>query len=120
MGSALPCRRHLANDYSPCRLLLLLSFKPRANICIKREISALALTQAFLDRIDALNPRLNAYITVARELALQMARDADARIAAGEDTPLLGVPIAIKDCVLDTRAAHHGRFEHAGTLCPGL
>lgn len=68
----------------------------------RREVSAVELTRAFLERIHALNPRLNVYLTVADETALAMARDADARIARGEDTPLLGVPIAIKD-VLSTR-----------------
>jgi aspartyl-tRNA(Asn)/glutamyl-tRNA(Gln) amidotransferase subunit A len=65
-------------------------------------ISALELTRAFLDRISHLNPRLNAFITVDAESALAMARAADLRIAQGEDTPLLGVPIAIKD-LLTTR-----------------
>ncbi|RMG65503.1 MAG: Asp-tRNA(Asn)/Glu-tRNA(Gln) amidotransferase subunit GatA [Chloroflexi bacterium] len=68
----------------------------------RREVSAVELTRAFLERIHALNPRLNAYLTVADEMALAMAGDADARMARGEDTPLLGVPIAIKD-VLSTR-----------------
>ncbi|WP_169237011.1 Asp-tRNA(Asn)/Glu-tRNA(Gln) amidotransferase subunit GatA [Candidatus Roseilinea sp. NK_OTU-006] len=68
----------------------------------RREVSAVELTRAFLERIHALNPRLNAYLTVADETALAMAGDADARMARGEDTPLLGVPIAIKD-VLSTR-----------------
>ncbi len=68
----------------------------------RREVSAVELTRAFLERIHALNPRLNAYLTVADEAALAMARDADARMARGEDTPLLGVPVAIKD-VLSTR-----------------
>jgi aspartyl-tRNA(Asn)/glutamyl-tRNA(Gln) amidotransferase subunit A len=60
-------------------------------------LTSLALTQAYLDRIAEHNPRINAYITVTPELALQQARAADARIAAGEDTPLLGIPIAVKD-----------------------
>ncbi|GIV83841.1 MAG: glutamyl-tRNA(Gln) amidotransferase subunit A [Candidatus Roseilinea sp.] len=68
----------------------------------RREVSAVELTRAFLERIHALNPRLNAYLTVADETALAMASDADARMARGEETPLLGVPIAIKD-VLSTR-----------------
>ncbi|MCS7056477.1 MAG: Asp-tRNA(Asn)/Glu-tRNA(Gln) amidotransferase subunit GatA [Thermoflexales bacterium] len=68
----------------------------------RREVSAVELTRAFLERIHALNPRLNAYLTVADEAALAMAHEADARIARGDDTPLLGVPIAIKD-VLSTR-----------------
>ncbi|MFN4293671.1 MAG: amidase family protein, partial [Thermoflexales bacterium] len=55
----------------------------------RREVSAVELTRACLERIHALNPRLNAYLTVADEAALAMARDADARMARGEDTPLL-------------------------------
>ena len=62
-----------------------------------KGISSVELTHGFLDRIHALNPRLNAYITVMDEASLAMARAADERIARGEDSPLLGVPIAIKD-----------------------
>jgi len=61
------------------------------------KVSSAELTDAFLARIQALNPRLNAYLTVTAEEALSMARAADDRIARGDDTPLLGVPIAIKD-----------------------
>lgn len=68
----------------------------------RREISSVEVTQAYLDRIHAHNARLNAYLTVSDEMALSMARAADERIAQGEDTPLLGVPIAIKD-VLSTK-----------------
>jgi aspartyl-tRNA(Asn)/glutamyl-tRNA(Gln) amidotransferase subunit A len=68
----------------------------------RREMSSFEATQACLDRIHKHDPRLHAYLTVTDELALTMAREADARIAAGEDTPLLGVPIAIKD-VLSTK-----------------
>lgn len=67
-----------------------------------REVSSVELTQAFLERIHALNPRLNVFITVAEAHALAMARAADARIARGDDTPVLGVPIAVKD-VFSTR-----------------
>jgi aspartyl-tRNA(Asn)/glutamyl-tRNA(Gln) amidotransferase subunit A len=67
-----------------------------------RTVTATALTEAYLARIDALNPSLNAYITVAHTQALADAAAADARIAAGDQTPLLGVPIAVKD-VFSTR-----------------
>lgn len=63
----------------------------------KRDVSSVELTHAFLARIHELNPRLNAYITVAEEEALAMAKVADERIARGEESPLLGVPVAIKD-----------------------
>ena len=62
-----------------------------------REVSAVELATLFLDRIEALNPQLNAFITVDREGALTAARAADARIARGEAGPLTGIPLAHKD-----------------------
>ncbi|CAK0765041.1 Glutamyl-tRNA(Gln) amidotransferase subunit A [Gammaproteobacteria bacterium] len=61
------------------------------------KFSSRELTQATLDRIAALDGKLNAFITVTAELALAQADAADARRAAGETGPLLGVPIAHKD-----------------------
>jgi amidase len=57
------------------------------------ELSATELVQASLDRIDALEPRINAFTHVAHESALAAARD----ISAGDPRPFAGVPIAIKD-----------------------
>ena len=51
----------------------------------------------YLDRIERLNPRLNAFRVVLGEEALAEADRAQARLDAGEQTPLLGVPVAIKD-----------------------
>jgi aspartyl-tRNA(Asn)/glutamyl-tRNA(Gln) amidotransferase subunit A len=70
-----------------------------------REISAVELTQAFLDAIARLNPRLNAYITVTGEQALAAAAASDARRAKGEAGPLDGIPLGIKDlfCTEGTR-----------------
>jgi aspartyl-tRNA(Asn)/glutamyl-tRNA(Gln) amidotransferase subunit A len=62
-----------------------------------RQISAVELASLFLDRIDALNPELNAFITVDRDGALAAARAADERIAAGSAGPLTGIPLAHKD-----------------------
>jgi aspartyl-tRNA(Asn)/glutamyl-tRNA(Gln) amidotransferase subunit A len=59
------------------------------------------LTRAYLDRIERLDKGLvQAYLTVTPELALEGARAADARRAQGEDAPLLGVPMALKDLAL--------------------
>ncbi|MCU0258727.1 MAG: amidase [Solirubrobacteraceae bacterium] len=61
------------------------------------EVSARELTETTLARIDRLNPRLNAYRVVFHERALAEADQADARRSSGQDRPLLGVPVAIKD-----------------------
>ena len=66
------------------------------------EFSSLEVTCAYLERIEALNPGLGAYLLVTDELAKEQARAADKRIAAGSAGPLTGVPIALKD-VLATR-----------------
>ena len=64
------------------------------------ERSPVELTEAMLKRIELLNPTANAYLHVASEAALDAARKAEARIAAGEYLgPLDGVPIAVKDLI---------------------
>jgi len=65
----------------------------------KGEISSLELTQAVIDRIVAVDNAIKAYLTLTPELALEQAREADRRRAAGEDNPLLGIPLAVKDVV---------------------
>ncbi|HLU77125.1 MAG TPA: Asp-tRNA(Asn)/Glu-tRNA(Gln) amidotransferase subunit GatA [Burkholderiales bacterium] len=62
-----------------------------------KKVSSVELTQACLARIDALNPRLNAFVTVDPERSLAQARAADERIARGEAAPLTGIPVAHKD-----------------------
>jgi aspartyl-tRNA(Asn)/glutamyl-tRNA(Gln) amidotransferase subunit A len=66
----------------------------------RKEVSPVELTQACLDRIEELNPALNAFITVTAEAALAEARAAEIEIARGEwRGPLHGIPIAIKDLI---------------------
>jgi aspartyl-tRNA(Asn)/glutamyl-tRNA(Gln) amidotransferase subunit A len=64
------------------------------------EISSVELTESVLERIEAVEDRTRAYISVQADLALDMARLADERRATGEDQPLLGIPLAIKDVVI--------------------
>ena len=66
----------------------------------QKKISSVELTSLYLDRIDRLNPELNAFISVDRERSLTQARAADARLAAGDATPLTGIPVAQKDIFL--------------------
>jgi len=61
------------------------------------EVSPKELVQLSLDRIARLDPELNSFRKVFAEKALLEAEQAEARVAAGEERPLLGVPIAIKD-----------------------
>ena len=67
-----------------------------------REVSSVETTTAFLERIDKVNPPLNAVVQLATERALDEAREADAALARSESQgPLHGVPMTIKDS-LDT------------------
>ena len=65
---------------------------------VRKERSAVEITQDYLDRITALEPKLHSYLTVTAEQALAQAKQVDNKIAAGEDTGILaGIPMAIKD-----------------------
>ncbi|BBP02702.1 glutamyl-tRNA(Gln) amidotransferase subunit A [Sulfuriferula plumbiphila] len=73
------------------------SLKQLAALLAEKKISSLELTQSYLERIHALNPALNAFVTLNQASSLAEARAADARIAAGAAAPLTGIPIAHKD-----------------------
>src|SRR5258706_3708246 len=63
-----------------------------------RKLSPVEVVRAFLDRIEAVNPRVNAFITVTGEQAIEQARKAEREIASGRYRgPLHGVPYAPKD-----------------------
>jgi aspartyl-tRNA(Asn)/glutamyl-tRNA(Gln) amidotransferase subunit A len=64
----------------------------------KREISPVELTRSVLEAIESLQPRLNAFITVTADLALDQARRAEKEIVRGNYRgPLHGIPITLKD-----------------------
>jgi aspartyl-tRNA(Asn)/glutamyl-tRNA(Gln) amidotransferase subunit A len=64
----------------------------------KREVSSVELTEAVLARIAATDERVGSYVTLCRERALEEARRADERLKTAADvSPLLGIPIALKD-----------------------
>ena len=70
-----------------------------ARLVRKHRISATEIAQAYLERIDRLNPKLNAYIQVDREGALAAAREIDARDPENPRLPLAGVPVSIKSSI---------------------
>lgn len=63
------------------------------------ETTSVAATEAMLERIAALDDLLKSYLTICDEMALEQAAEADARRVRGEDGPLLGVPLAVKDLI---------------------
>ncbi len=104
-----------------------------------RQTSALEVLEFFLQRIDARNKELNAFIYLDVETARKRAREIDARIARGEDPgPLAGVPVGVKDldrCAgmpgsegsllfkngppAKSDAPHIARLRHAGAVFVG-
>ena len=74
-----------------------LSVAETSRLLSSREISSVELTDACLERIQAVDHRISAYITVTADLARRQAADADRRIAAGNASSLTGVPMQIKD-----------------------
>ena len=78
-----------------------------------REISSVELVGLFLDRIESVDPSLNAFADVFSDEARAEAADADRRLAAGESAPMLGVPIAVKDELdIAGKVARHGTLAY--------
>ena len=78
-----------------------LTFTPAAKLAAlyrSRKVSPLEVMRAVLERIDRVNPRVNAIVTLARESALREARRATAALRRGAALPpLFGIPVGIKD-----------------------
>ena len=64
-----------------------------------KKLSAVELTQAVFGRIDSVEEKVKAFARLMRDKAMQQAQAADARITRGEEQPLLGIPIALKDLI---------------------
>jgi len=74
-----------------------LTIKKAHMLLKKKEISSRELTRAVLDRIDAVEKHVGAYITLDSKMALAQAKIADKEISQGNILPLTGIPMAIKD-----------------------
>jgi len=78
--------------------LSFLSAEEIRGLILKREISAEEVLSFFLDRLEALEPRIRATLHITLDRALERAREVDRRIASGERPRILaGVPVAVKD-----------------------
>ena len=75
-----------------------LTISKAAGLLRQRQLSPVELVASVLERIDLLQPRLNAYITILAEEAMQTARQAEEEISSGRSRgPLHGIPLSIKD-----------------------
>ena len=76
----------------------LLSVAELSELIRKKEVSPVEATEAYLDRIDALDFKFNAYLTVCRKQALEAACQAEQAIAPRNYIgPMHGIPMAVKD-----------------------
>lgn len=62
-----------------------------------KDVSSVEITQSLLARISAVDEKVRSYVAVIPELALEMAAEADRRLASDDAAPLTGIPVAIKD-----------------------
>src|SRR5215813_13055317 len=80
--------------------LYTLSIYEAGKLLRQRKISSVELTQAHLDRIRTVEPKVNAFTLVTDDLAIKQAKQADQRLASRENLhPLTGIPLAIKDVI---------------------
>lgn len=94
------CRfSHLTERYAMIEKLTAVEARQKLK---SKEVTSRELTQGYLDRISRVDGDIKAFLTVTPERALSAADEADKRIANGEEAPLLGVPVAVKD-VLSTQ-----------------
>ena len=65
-----------------------------------RSFTSVQLTESVLERIAAVEPRVHAFVTVTSDVALEQAKEADAKFEAGTATPLTGIPVGVKDVIV--------------------
>ena len=96
-----------------------LSASALSGLIASREISPVEATEAYLDRIDSLDFKFNAYLTVTRDMALAAAQEAEREIAAGNHRgPMHGVPVAVKDQFLSAGVRSTGGSRILGDYVP--
>jgi amidase len=87
----------------------------QAELVRAREVSPRELVDVYLERIERIDPGLNAFRVVLADQARAEAEEAEARLSGDEERPLLGVPVAIKDNLdLSGEFTGHGSAGHGG------
>ena len=76
-----------------------LTLRELHELLITKKISSVELTKATLQRAHEVDSKLKSYVTIADDVALEQAKQADERIAKGDVTPLTGIPFAMKDAI---------------------
>ena len=74
-----------------------------------KQISAAELTESVIDRIDSVEPQVQAYVTLTEDVAREAAAAADKSLSSGDTTPLTGIPMQIKDVMSRRAYAPHAR-----------
>ena len=89
-----------------------------AGLIANNAVSPVEVMTAVLERIDAVEPAVNAFATRTSETAMAQARAAEAAVARGDDLgPLHGVPMTVKDLIVtEGVATERGSFSHQGTV----
>jgi len=78
--------------------ILFASVREQGRLIRAQQLSPIALTEAYLERLEKLGPKYNAVVTITRDLARQEAKAAEAELKAGKDRgPLHGIPYGVKD-----------------------
>ncbi|MEE2701146.1 MAG: Asp-tRNA(Asn)/Glu-tRNA(Gln) amidotransferase subunit GatA [Chloroflexota bacterium] len=92
--------------------LTTLAMHEARNLLDTRQISAVELTEAYLNHIERVEKYVKAFVTITGELAMEQAELADRRIASGNISPLTGIPIQIKDnmCTAGVRTTCSSRI----------
>ena len=96
---------------APATTLARKSARELARLIASRAVSPVEVLDAYLKVIEALNPKLNAIVTLAAEQARDAARRAETAVMKGEPLgPMHGLPIGVKDVTTDRRHPHHLRL----------
>jgi aspartyl-tRNA(Asn)/glutamyl-tRNA(Gln) amidotransferase subunit A len=101
----------MENDYR-------LTIEALAPLIRRKKLSPVELTRALLDRIERLQPAINAYITIAADAAMAQARKAEKEIVKGHYRGVLhGIPISLKRSLFHPRNPTHCRIQDPRSVC---